>query len=170
MHVTIKGVIPSTYDRLTKDLEPKHWSSSASLDPEGFWDIVNITDAPIIATHSNSRNLCDVSRNLTDDMFREICNTSGVVGINFYPDFLGNNANIDTICDHIFHFLEMDPNAEHISLGGDLDGIDYLPQGFNGVQDYTKISDRLLERGLTADMVYNIFWNNALGVFKKCCT
>lgn len=139
------------------------------ISDEGFWDIINITEAPVVATHSNSRNICNVSRNLTDDMFRAICNTGGVVGINLYPDFLGDSADIDTVCDHIFHFLEMDPNAEHISLGGDLDGVDYLPREFDGVQDYPKLSARLLERGLTEEMVLNIFWNNALGVFRECC-
>ena len=39
MQVTIRGIIQSAYDRLTKDLAPKHWISSASLDPEGFWDV-----------------------------------------------------------------------------------------------------------------------------------
>lgn len=40
MHVTIKGVIPAAYDRITKDLAPKHWCSSASTDTYGLWDIV----------------------------------------------------------------------------------------------------------------------------------
>ena len=140
------------------------------ISDEGFWDIMDITGAPVIATHSNSRTLCNVSRNITDDMFRAICNSGGVVGINLFPDFLGEKANLDTVCDHIFHFLEIDPEGEHISLGGDLDGIDYLPDGFSGVQDYPKISDRLLERGLSEDLIYRIFWSNALGVFKQCCT
>lgn len=139
------------------------------ISDEGFWDIVDISTAPIVATHSNSRHMHNVSRNITDDMFRAICNSGGVTGINLYPNFLGENPTVDTICDHIFHFLDMDPEAKHISLGGDLDGIDCLPDGIYGIQDYTKISDRLLERGLNEDMVRNIFWNNAVGVFKECC-
>ena len=140
------------------------------ISDEGFWDIMDITEAPVVATHSNSRSVHDVSRNITDDMFRAICSTGGVSGINLYPDFLGDNANVDTICDHIFHFLEMDPDGMHISLGGDLDGVDYLPSGFHGVEDYPKLSQRLIDRGMDEKTVYNIFWNNALGVFKKCCT
>lgn len=139
------------------------------ISDEGFWGIMDITEAPVIATHSNSRAVCNVSRNLSDDMFMQICNTGGVVGINLFPDFLGAEATLDTACDHIFHFLEMDPECRHIALGGDLDGIDYLPQDFSGVQDYPKLADRLLERGLTEEQVYNIFWNNALGVMKRCC-
>ena len=140
------------------------------ISDEGFWDIIDIAQGPVIATHSNSRNVHNVSRNITDDMFRSICANGGVVGINLFPDFLGENADIDTACDHIFHFLELEPECAHISLGGDLDGIDHLPAGFCGIQDYPKLSDRLLERGLTKEMVYRIFWSNALGVFQKCCT
>ena len=48
------------------------------ISDEGFWDIMDITQAPVVATHSNSRKICDVSRNLTDDMFLAICKTGGV--------------------------------------------------------------------------------------------
>ena len=139
------------------------------ISDEGFWDIIDVTQAPIVASHSNSRKVCDHTRNLTDDMFLEICKTGGVAGINLYTDFLGQNATIDTACDHIFHFLELDPTGKHIALGGDLDGCDSLPEGVQGIQDYPALADRLLERGLAEDMVYNIFWNNALEVFKRCC-
>ena len=136
------------------------------ISDEGFWDIIENTNGPVVASHSNSRAMHNISRNLTDDMFLAICKTGGVAGINLYADFLGENATIDTVCDHILHFLNLDPEGHHIALGGDLDGCDVLPQGFSGIQDYQKLSARLLERGLTEDMVYNIFWNNAMGVMR----
>lgn len=139
------------------------------ISDEGFWDIMDITNAPIIATHSNSRVVCDVSRNVTDDMFKAICQTGGVAGMNLYGAFLGEAPTIDTVCDHIFHLLDLDPTGKHISLGGDLDGCDKLPAEFTGVQDYSKLSDRLLERGLDERTVYDIFWNNAVGVLARCC-
>ena len=139
------------------------------ISDEGFWDIMDITQAPIIASHSNSRSVWDVSRNITDDMFRQICRTGGVVGLNLYAHFVGKEPDLDTYCDHIFHFLEMDPDAAHISLGGDLDGCDVLPAGFDGVQDYPKIAQRLMERGLDEKLISNIFWNNAVGVI-GCCS
>lgn len=140
------------------------------ISDEGFWDIMEITQAPVIASHSNSRSVCNVSRNLTDDMFLAICKTGGVAGINLCPDFLGVNPNLDTVCDHIFHFLTLDPTGKHIALGGDLDGIGSLPEGFTGVQDYEKLAGRLLERGLSEQQVRDIFWNNAMGVMQRCCT
>lgn len=139
------------------------------ISDEGFWDIIKMTQAPIVASHSNSRAVCDNSRNLTDDMFRAIVETGGVAGFNQCAPFVGEKPNLDTVCDHILHFLELDPDGTHIALGGDLDGCDELPEGFDGIQSYPAMADRLLERGLDEKMVHNIFWNNALGVIDKCC-
>ncbi len=140
------------------------------ISDEGFYDIMDITQAPIIATHSNSRAVYNVSRNLTDDMFLQICKNQGVVGINLYSDFLGNNPDMDTVCDHILHFLELDPSGKHISLGSDFDGCERLPAGISGVQDYPELSRRMLERGIPENMVFDIFWGNAMEVFRKCCS
>ena len=137
------------------------------ISDEGFWDMMKITDGPIIATHSNSRAVCGDSRNLTDDMFRAICETGGVAGYNACKEFTGENPTIDTICDHIFHFMELDPSGKHIALGGDLDGISEMPAGFEGVQSWPVVAKRLLERGLDEKTVMDIYWNNAIGVMKR---
>ena len=137
------------------------------ISDQGFWDIMKITESPIIATHSNSRAVWGQSRNLTDDMFRAIAETGGVAGFNMCPEFIGENPDLDTACDHILHFLELDPSGRHIALGGDLDGIDSLPRDFYGVQSFPVFADRLISRGVGKDTVYNIFWNNALGVMDR---
>ncbi len=139
------------------------------ISDEAFWDIMDITEKPIIASHSNSRAVWNSSRNLTDEMFTAICRTGGVAGLNEYTHFLGKDADLDTACDHIFHFLELDPSGKHIALGGDLDGCEALPKGFEGVQDYPKLARRLLDRGLKESTLLDIFWNNALGVMEQCC-
>lgn len=137
------------------------------ISDEGFWDILKITDAPIIATHSNSRAVWNHSRNLTDDMFRAICETGGVAGYNACADFTGEDPDLDSICDHLFHFLELDPSGTHIALGGDLDGVERTPRGFEGVQSWPVLAQRLLERGMDEKTVQNIYWNNAIGVMKR---
>ncbi|MCI6936737.1 MAG: dipeptidase, partial [Clostridiales bacterium] len=131
------------------------------ISDEGFWDIIEITDAPILATHSNSRAVHSHSRNLTDDMFRAICETGGVAGYNTCAEFTGENPDLDTVCDHILHFMELDPEGKHIALGGDLDGVETMPDGFDGVQSYPALARHLLNRGLTEQNVMDIFWNNA---------
>lgn len=139
------------------------------ISDEAFWDIMRLTDAPVIASHSNSRAICDVSRNLTDDMFRAICEIGGVAGFNLCADFVGESSDLDTACNHFLRFLELDSTGKHIALGGDLDGCRHLPDGFRGVQDYPMLAEKLLNRGLSLDMVSNIFWNNSLGVIQQCC-
>ena len=136
------------------------------ISDEAFWDIMKITEAPIIATHSNSRTIWNNSRNLTDDMFRVICETGGVAGYNACDEFTGDQPTVDTICDHIFHFLELDSSGKHIALGGDLDGVSKMPAGFDGVQSWPVLADRLLHRGLDEKTVMDIFWNNGLGVME----
>lgn len=136
------------------------------ISDEAFWDIMDITRGPVIASHSNSRAVWDVSRNLTDDMFKAICQTGGVAGLNMYTEFLGENATLDTVCDHVLHWLELG-GRKHVALGGDLDGCESLPAGFAGIQDYPKLAQRMLERGISEQIVYDIFWNNAMGVIEK---
>jgi membrane dipeptidase len=53
-----------------------------------FWDVIEITKAPIIASHSSARALTQAPRNLTDDMLRAVAKNNGVVMVNFYPAFI----------------------------------------------------------------------------------
>ena len=137
------------------------------ISDEGFWDIMKITKAPVIASHSNSRAVFGASRNLTDDMFKAIVETGGVAGLNQYRHFLGENPTLDTACDHVLHFLELDPTGKHIALGGDLDGIEAAADGFTGIESYPALAQRLLERGISEEMLMDIFWNNAIGVMER---
>ena len=137
------------------------------ISDEGFWDVMEITNAPIIASHSNSRSVWSCSRNLTDDMFRAICTTGGVAGINQGAKFVGETPSLDTVCDHILHYMELDPTGKHIALGGDMDGIDAFSSGFSGVESYEALANRLLERGLSEANVMDIYWNNALEVLQN---
>lgn len=137
------------------------------ISDEGFWDLIQITEGPIIATHSNSRCIWGESRNLTDDMFRAVCETGGVAGFNMCAEFIGENPTLDTACDHILHFLQLDPDGTHIALGGDLDGIENMPAGFQGVQSFPAFAEALIRRGVDIKTVHNIFWNNALGVMNR---
>ena len=165
-HVTGEGLsdLGRTYVKTCQELgilvDVSHISDA------GFWDIMKCTEGPVIATHSNSRAVCGHSRNLTDDMFRAIMETGGVAGLNQCADFIGENPTLDTVCDHVLHFLELDPEGKHIALGGDLDGVTAMSAGFDGIQSYPALFDRLLHRGVTEEMLLNICWNNAIGVMQ----
>ena len=138
------------------------------ISDEAFWDILDITEAPIVASHSNLRSVCGHSRNLTEDMYKAIVQTGGTAGINLCAPFIKpEGADFDATCDHIFRMLELDPTGEHVSLGGDLDGCDELPAGFVGIQSYNALAHRLFERGLDEKTIRNIYWNNTMGVMDR---
>ncbi len=138
------------------------------ISDEGFWDILDITQAPVIASHSNLRSVWGHSRNLTEEMYLALVQTGGAVGINLFTEFVkGKDSTLDDVCDHILRMLELAPDGKHICLGGDLDGCESLPAGFDGVQSYQTLARRLKARGLDEGTVEDICWNNAMGVMNR---
>lgn len=166
-HVTGGGLTDAGREFVKEAQRLGYLVDVSHISDEAFWDLMKITEGPVIATHSNSRSVWGESRNLTDDMFRAICETGGVAGFNMCAEFIGEKPSVDTACDHVLHFMELDPSGKHIALGGDLDGIENMPEGFSGVQSFPVFARRLLERGLDEVTVHNIFWNNALGVMDR---
>ena len=140
---------------------------TSHLSERGFYDICDITEGPVIATHSNSAAVFPHARNLTDDQFRLIMETGGVTGINLFADFLGEagTVNFETVYQHIDHFLQKG-GAANVCLGGDLDGCERLPEGFAHVDDYAKLSEYLLNRGLSEQTVADIYYQNFAKVVK----
>ena len=136
------------------------------LSEKAFWDLCRITTAPIVASHSNSRAICDHTRNLTDLQFKTICNLDGLVGINLYSPFLKSEGRADfsDVRRHIDHFLSLG-GQHHIALGGDLDGCDALPLGFTGIDSYNLLGRYLVQKGLEEELTMNIMNNNAVRFF-----
>ena len=139
------------------------------ISDKAFYDICDIATGPIVATHSNSRSIWAHSRNLTDDMYRQIIKSGGSAGINLYADFIGGEGvNVDAVMDHICHYLDLG-GEKCVHLGGDLDGCDVLPAGIHGVEDVYKIYDAMLVRGFGKQLADDIFYNNLMEVVKRVC-
>lgn len=138
------------------------------ISQKGFWDVIEIAQRPVIASHSNSKALCDNKRNLSDRQFGAIADTGGVVGINLFSDFLGESPNIDTVTGHIEHFLQLG-GEKNIAIGADFDGCDRLPDGIDGVESVYKLAENLLKKNYTEPLVYDIFYNNLLRVVMDIC-
>ena len=117
-----------------------------------------MTERPVVASHSNARALCSQRRNLTDDMFRAIRDTGGVVGLNLYRGFVGG-ASMDALVAHVEHFLHLD-GEKTLCIGGDLDGCEALAAGMNGAEDVPRLYEALEERGYGKALLEDIFWNN----------
>ena len=142
-------------DRLGIILDVSH------LSPKSFWDAAEIWDKPLCASHSCSKTVHDHVRNLTDEQFLKIKESRGVVGINFYPDFLGGD--IGDIKRHIDRFLQLG-GEDNIGLGSDFDGVERLPAGVNGVQDMDKV---IMSLPYETKLREKIAYRNFLRLFKE---
>lgn len=131
------------------------------LNDKSFWDVMEITARPVVASHSNSRTICSNPRNLTDEQFKAVMNTGGVVGINLYPVFLADSgeASIDGIIKHIEYFLSLG-GENNIGIGADFDGIEKTPEEIAGIQDMYKLFDRMLSLGYSENLIKKLSCTN----------
>lgn len=136
------------------------------ISERGFWDTLEISTRPVIAGHSNSKAVCNVPRNLSDEQFAALVRQGGGAGINLYPEFLGLGHDIDAVFTHIEHFMSLG-GEKSVFLGCDLDGIEDMPRGICGVQDLGKIYEMLLRHNYPEQLVQDIFRNNILKVMEK---
>ena len=128
-------------------------------------DVVRLGLGPVIASHANSRTVCAHTRNLSDDLFRAIRDSGGVVGLNLYTDFLGGGG-MDAVVRHVEHLLDLGGDRT-LALGGDLDGCDTLGGGITGVQDYPTLYAAIKARGYDAALLQDLFADNWLRVLPK---
>ena len=133
------------------------------LNDKSFYKVIELAQKPI-ATHSNCRFVCDVPRNLSDNQIKLICEKHGIIGLNFYPLFLGENV-YEKIYRNIFHLCDMG-YENNIAIGSDFDGADMS----SNLCNITKIPDlyTFLERkGLDELLLDKIFYKNAIETFDK---
>ncbi|MBQ7504066.1 MAG: membrane dipeptidase [Ruminococcus sp.] len=127
-----------------------------------FYDVVSNSAKPIVATHSNSRVVTNVKRNLTDEQFEIIKNRNGIVGINLHKYFLNNNpyeASQYDILKHTDHFLSM--GGEYtLAFGADFDGCE-LPDDIKGIDSIAQIYELFLKHNYSEKLIDKIFFENA---------
>ena len=138
------------------------------LPDTAFWNVIDIAEKPLMASHSNSRALCAHRRNLNDEQFSAIIKNGGVAGINLYSNFLGKEPTVLTVIEHIEHFLSLG-GEKHLALGCDFDGCDSLPDGISGIEDITQIYNTLLRLNYKETLVNDIFYNNLMRVVEEVC-
>ena len=140
------------------------------LSDPGFWDVMELARKPIMASHSNSRSVFFHTRNLTDRQFTAIIATNGIVGLNVYSAFLGEEpVTDDTVVAHLEHFLALG-GEKTVALGGDWDGCDRIPQGWQGIWDWARLYEALLRRNYPESLVQDIFFHNMMRTVKTVCT
>ena len=131
-----------------------------------FWEVLELTDRPVLAGHSDAAGVQPHARNLTDEQFKALVARGGVAGLNLSPRFLGGNKDIGAVVAHAEHFLSLG-GERAVGLGTDLDGVTELPAGLSGIQDFGKLYEAMLRKNWTEAQVRAIFFDNLNDFFGR---
>lgn len=170
---------PDTGDGLTaagKDLvrmcnQLKIMVDLSHLNERGFNDVAAISDAPLVATHSNAHAVTPASRNLTDRQLAMIRDSDGMVGLNYAVGFLrddgigGTFSGWDPVLRHLDHLIGI-LGEDRVGLGSDFDGAE-MPTDLGDVAGLPRLLDALRAHGYGEELVEKIAWRNWLAVLGR---
>lgn len=151
-----------------------------------FWSLLEVSQRPVIASHSSARALCEHPRNLRDEQIRAIGERKGLVGVFIHPAVIDpSNPTISRVVDHIDHLIDV-AGIDHVAIGtdfiADLSGIDQTPtlewmmspemahstiSGLAESTDLPNLTDELLRRGFGSEDIRKILGENAMRVFRE---
>ncbi|MDE3028369.1 MAG: dipeptidase [Paracoccaceae bacterium] len=141
------------------------------LNEKGFDDVARITDAPLVATHSNAHDVTPSTRNLTDRQLAMIRESGGMVGLNFATVFLrpdGRRSPAMTwepVMRHLDHLLA-NLGEDHVGLGSDFDGAT-VPDGISDVAGLPNLVEAMRAHGYDAALIAKICHENWLSLLDR---
>jgi Zn-dependent dipeptidase, microsomal dipeptidase homolog len=141
------------------------------LNEKGFWDVAEISDAPLVATHSNAHSICPSSRNLTDSQLDAIRQSKGMVGINYATSFLrpdgkeNTDTSLETMIRH-FDYMIDHLGIDHVGLGSDFDGAT-IPSAIQDVTGNRKLLQAMARHGYDDEMLNKIAWKNWISFLER---
>jgi membrane dipeptidase len=141
------------------------------LNEAGFRDVAKLSDAPLVASHSNAHAVCPSSRNLTDWQLGAIGASGGLAGLNLATCFLRPDGRespemtLDPVKRHIDHMLRL-AGEDHVGIGSDFDGAT-VPQDIAGVEGLPVLVQAMREMGLGEALIAKIAHGNWLRVLER---
>jgi len=142
----------------------------AHINEKGFWDVAELSDAPLVVSHAGVHAICPSTRNLTDEQIDAIGESSGLVGISFAPVHTRSDGQreLDTplteIVRHIDYVVER-IGLDHVAFGSDFDGTE-MPQELHDVTGLPKLIQALREKGYDRDSLERIAYENWFRVLR----
>jgi membrane dipeptidase len=152
-----------------------------------FWDALETSRAPVFASHSSCRAICNVARNMTDEMIVAMANKGGVIQINFSSAFLlqksadadrlaeaaksGKDmpalppARLEDVVAHLNHVVKI-AGIDAVGIGSDFDGVRSVPTGLEDVSKFPNLIRALLEEGYSASDIQKIYGGNTLRLMR----
>jgi membrane dipeptidase len=150
---------------------------ASHLAEESFWQLLELSPGPVMASHSNCRAIVPTDRQLSDDMIKAIAQRGGVIGINFFDKFLlppnqhkTRRATFDDLLAHVKHITDLTGTADHVGIGTDMDGgfgVEHIPEEIRTSADLPKLATALAAAGYSADDVANVMGNNWVRFFRQ---
>ena len=138
------------------------------ISETSFWDVLEVSERPIIASHSNCKAICDHVRNLTAEQIKHIAQNQGSIGVTFVESFIEQNRSRQTLArliDHIDYITDL-VGIEHVGIGSDFDGGGDL---LADATEYPRITEKLIQRGYSDADIGKILGENHLRVFQSAC-
>jgi membrane dipeptidase len=152
------------------------------VSDETFSQAVEVSRAPVIASHSSCRALAGAARNMTDDMIRALAKKRGVIHINFACEFISPTslevserrpkpaviprATLAEVVGHIDHAVKVG-GIDAVGIGSDFDGITCAPEGLDDVSKFPNLTQALLEKGYAEAQIRKIYGQNTLRVMRE---
>lgn len=141
------------------------------INERGFWDVAELSTAPLVATHSNAHALCPTPRNLTDAQLRAIRDTEGMVGLNFAAGFLRPDGRmepdtgIELMVRHLDHLIEV-AGETHVGLGSDFDGAT-IPTAIGSAARLPVLFEALARHGYDRPLLERLAHGNWLSLLER---
>jgi membrane dipeptidase len=150
---------------------------ASHLAEQSFWQLLDVSSGPVMASHSNCRSIVPGDRQLSDEMIRAIAKRGGVIGINFYDRFLlppneqgKRRATLKDVAAHIKHMCDLIGSANHVGLGTDMDGglgREQIPIEIETSADLPRVAETLSAEGFNDEDIAAILGKNWLSYFAQ---